>query len=92
MPWVVIRASEVCKDRRFTIIDRLDDVIATIDVCMTYYLYIRCAICTATFHDNSSHILIDIGCQNSLNNKHVIIPFLRFHHTQIVHIAITIEV
>lgn len=80
------------KHRGLTIVNRLNDIVATVDIGVTYNLHIGGTVTNTTLHHDSSHILIDISRQNSLNHKHMVIAFHHFHHTQVIYVSIVIKI
>lgn len=78
-------------NKRSTRENRLDNVLGTIDVGRTDNLYIAGAVCRYIGND-SGHILIYIVGQNSLNQEYVVVTANGLQYTQIIDIAIAIQV
>ncbi len=69
-PWFIVARSEIGIDDRSSVVSRLYDIVGSINIWRTYYLYIR-LLHSRNFGNNSSYILEHIRSQNGLNEKDV---------------------
>lgn len=90
-PRIVAIRTQAGIDKRSAGEHRLNDILGTIDVGGTNHLYIASTI-GRNISNNSSYILIYIVGQNSLNQEYVVVSTNSLQYTQIVDIAIAIEV
>ncbi len=70
---------------------RPDNIIGTVDIRRTYDFNAWCSV-RRQFGNERGNILIDIGCQNSLNKEHMVIPLNGFKNPEIIHISVIVEV
>ena len=70
---------------------RLYDVVRTVDVRRADDLNVcRCG--AAVLAHEGCHVLINIGCEASLDDEHVVVAFDRFHDTQIIYVTVIVQV
>ena len=79
-------------DHRSMNIYRLDNVVRTIDIFITYYLYRNRLGFLIFLYKDRCHILVYILRQHSLNNYQMAIVISSLDHAQIIHLAITVEI
>ena len=89
-PVGVGRTAEAVEQRRTLVIDRLDDIVSTIDVGRTYHLNVRRRI--AHLHDQCGYILIDVSRQHGLDKQDVVIALDGLEHAQVIDVAVAVEV
>ena len=70
---------------------RPDNIIGTVDVRRTDDLNVWRSV-RRQFGNERSNILIDIGCQNSLDKEHMVIPLNGFKNPEIIHISVIVKV
>ena len=91
MPCHPMRAPKPVIDHWSINIYWFNNVIRTIYIFVTYHLY--CHLFIIIFlHINRCHILIDILCQYSLYYHQVTTTICCLHYTQVIHIAIAIQI
>ena len=86
-----MRSSQTAVDGRSHEEHRSDDIIGTINVRRTNDLNVWCSV-RRQFGNERSNILIDIGCQNSLDKEHMVIPLNGFKNPEIIHISVIVKV
>lgn len=89
-PVSVVRTTITVEQQRTRIVHRFDDIVHAIDVRSTDDLYVRCA--EPHLNHQSSHILIDVGCQHGLDKQHMVAALKGLQHAQVVDIAVVVEV
>lgn len=92
MPAYPRRTPEPVINHRTIDIHRLNDIICTIYIFISYHLHCHSLRLGVFLHEYRSHILINILCQYGLNHYQVAVLVCGFNHTQVVHIAIAIQV
>lgn len=80
MPTYPRGAPEPIVDHWTIDIYRLDDIVLTIDILITNHLY-GDLILLVFLHKNRSHILVDILCQDGLDNHQVAVVIGCFDNT-----------
>ena len=89
-PVRICRTAKAVEQRRTIVEHRFDNIIRTVNIWRTYNLHIRRSI--AHLHNQSCHILIDIGGEYSLNEHHVRTSVQGLKYAQVVDVTIVIEV
>lgn len=91
---VVIIITTIAVEQRRTANEyRLNDVVVAVDIRVADHLYIRVSVhAVHAFHNEGCHVLIDVLCQHSLNHVQVVVAVAGFHHAEVIHIAVTIQV
>lgn len=72
-------------------INRLDDIVGTIHIFVTYYLY-RYIVGFIFLDVDGRYILVDILGQNSLKHDESFVAFTCFYDAKVIHLAISVEV
>ncbi len=91
MPAIPDRTPEPVIDDRTININRLNHVVCSIYILITYDLHTYCVVCSF-LHIDTGYILIDILGQNSLKDDKVLVAILNFYHAQVVNYAVAIEI
>lgn len=81
----------MCADQRPCDEHGLDDVFGTVDVGCAHNLYVA-GLCVGHLCDDGGHILIYVGREDGLDHEHVVVALYGLHHTEIVHITVTVQV
>jgi hypothetical protein len=81
MPANPRRSPEPIVNHRTIEINRLDDIVGTIDVFITHDLYGNGLGSRIFLHKDRSYILVDILCQNRLDYHEMLIILSRFDDT-----------
>ena len=89
IPSVITGSPEEGEYRRSININRFDDVIRSINIGITNYLYVSSAVPSA-FYNDGGYILENISVQYGLNNNHVRVPFRSFDYPQVIYLTILI--
>ena len=89
-PVRICRTAKAVEQRRTFVEHRFDNIIRTVNIWRTYNLHIRRSI--AHLHNQSCHILIDIGGEHSLNEHHVRTSVQGLKYAQVVNVTVVIEV
>jgi len=90
VPAAVTIVAIAVEHRRTTNEYRLDDVAGTVDVGVTYHLYVRA--CAVSLHYDGGYVLIDVLSQNSLDHVEVVVAVHSLHYAEVVHVAVAVEV
>lgn len=72
-------------------IHRLDDIVAAVDILISNDLY-GYLVRFVFLYIYRSHILVDVFRQNSLQHNEVFLAFAHFHDTNIVNLAVAVQV
>lgn len=72
-------------------IDGFDDVVFSIQVRVTYHLN-RHRVVLLAFHIDGGHVLVDVLCQNGLQDNQAVLAFTDLDDAEIVHIAVAVQV
>lgn len=91
IPAVIEWAPEEVENQRNSHVGRLDHVVCTIDVAIAYDLN-HGLVVFLFLHDDGGNILIDILCQNGLDEDDVSVVVWQLHYTHIVNVAVAVEV
>jgi len=89
MPSVITWSPEEGEYGRRVNIYRFDDVIRSINIGVTNYLYVSSAVPSA-FYNDGGYILKNISVQYGLNDNHVSVPFRSFNNPQVIYLTILI--
>lgn len=90
-PHFVIRPVEVRNDEWCSAENRLDYIVASINVWRTYDLNV---VSDGAWNlgNYGGHILEIVCAKHGLDHEDVVVALLSFHHTQIIHISVTVKV
>ena len=73
------------------VVDRTDDIVRTVDVCGADDFNMVVSIGWHLSNDRR-HILVNIRCKGRLDDEYMVVSLHRRNHSQIVHIAVPVEV
>ena len=90
-PSVPVRSPEPVVYNGSIDINRLDDIVGTIDVLIAYHLNGH-LILFVFLHIDGSDILEYILCEDSLQHDQTFITFTRLHYAQVVHLSVAVQV
>lgn len=90
-PGTVCVCEQMRKDKGSGVIYRLHIVAGAVDVRIAYNLDIRLRR-AGNFRNQSGNILIDVSSEHCLDYKNVVVALYGLKHTEVVHIAVSVEV
>lgn len=90
-PWLVVALEKMLDDERPSVEDRLDDVGLAVDVRSSDYLHIV-FVEAGDLDDKGGHVLEDIHAKDILDHEDMRPSSDRLHNTEIVDIAVEVEV
>lgn len=91
VPAVIEWTPEEVEDDRNSHVGRLDHVVGAIDIAITYDLN-HGLVVFLFLHDDGGNILVDILCQNGLDEDNVSIVVWQLHYAHIVNVTVAVEV
>ena len=92
VPVVPVWVPEPVVYNRTVDVNRLYDVVASVDVFVTDYLNRNVFGFNIFFYINRSNVLVDVFCKNGLYHDVVVAVFHRFNASEVVDVAVAIEV
>ena len=91
LPCVPVRTPEPVVNNRSIDIYRFDNVVRSVYVLIADYLNGN-IVRLIFLHINGCNILINILCEDGLQNDESLVAFARLYHAQVIHLTVSVEV
>ena len=86
-----VGAPEPVINDRYIEVCGLDDIVCSVDVLVTDHLHNNLVV-SIFLHIDGGYILKNVFCQNGLQQNQVFVAVCRFYNTQIINLAVAIQV